>query len=537
MSFSIVHKKSIQQNRKWFLIFMLSLSSFAFSEPKLNLYTGFDIGRLENGYDIGAEYDASETFLIRNYVNVGYNNQIDEKSLLSIGVGGVMWKPYEKKNDAGAQQYLSFGPGISHAFMKYSLSESMHLNVGYMPYKYNDRAQNLGEYLFRSEAYPTIIYTGGWNWMNSASYNTFGLRLNISSLEGSLQQDIALFAEYFSVPIFDLTPAYLIHYKPTNFIKLGGAVSWHRAITPSNEVREAVTKKYGYYKNLPVPASPNRGRFRADNTGLEEVEYNAEWASGETITEAAIRQQIFDNADAVELLISGVTSPDQIILDTLSYTNAKEAFLYSGLKEDLATFTDTSFLATDPAAQATFDSISFSTSAIKLMAYFDLDLRSLMGFEAEELGNFNLYGEVALLGTKNYPIFYTEASQRLVKMFGFSLPLKFGGLNILDHFSIEVEHLPNPNAESIKNLQANLQVVPFQDDRLDAENKAFKVWNSDDFKWSINASRKMGPMSFFIQFANDHLRLKDGGTTEPSIIPVTNKPSHWYWLTRIEWSM
>jgi len=57
------------------------------------------------------------------------------------------------------------------------------------------------------------------------------------------------------------------------------------------------------------------------------------------------------------------------------------------------------------------------------------------------MGDFNIYGEVALLGTKNYPIFYTDYNQRLAKMVGITLPLKFPGIHLLDYFSIEVEHL------------------------------------------------------------------------------------------------
>jgi hypothetical protein len=101
-------------------------------------------------------------------------------------------------------------------------------------------------------------------------------------------------------------------------------------------------------------------------------------------------------------------------------------------------------------------SVSFDLAATYLMAFFNLDFNALLGMDKTKTGDFNLYGEVAQLGLKNYPIFYTQFAQRLPIMLGLSIPT-FG---ICDHLSLEAEYLKNPNAESIASTYDKLSLPP-----------------------------------------------------------------------------
>lgn len=170
--------------------------------------------------------------------------------------------------------------------------------------------------------------------------------------------------------------------------------------------------------------------------------------------------------------------------------------------------------------------VSFDNRAVKIMLFAAIDLNRLLGWNSEDNGPFELYGELAQLGLENEPIFYTHYSQRMPIMLGFSAPT-FGLLKTL---SFEMEMLANPNIESQANLLENLDLLPDPEYR-------YRTFGGDDIKWSIYALREIGSCwSIAFQLANDHMRLLDV-YGRPESVPVTNRGRHWYWLSRIQWSL
>jgi hypothetical protein len=368
---------------------------------------------------------------------------------------------------------IKFGPGISNAYMQWLPTENVDLTFGFFPYKYNDAARNLGEYLFRTEAYPTIIYTGGWSWINDAQYSTVGAKLTVKSLGGKLKQDIGLFGEYFNSPIYDITPAYIATYKPSGWFTVGGAGALHRFISPSPGTKREITKKYAYRENFYLPTTSAVPPYPARDSGYV------------TMLEDDLRS-LAGNAG--------------LNFDTL--------------------------LAHPNNAASTSDTVSFDLAAVKLMAFFELDFNALLGLNEARMGKFNLYGEIAQLGLKNYPIFYTKMEQRRPMMLGVSLPT----YGVLNNLSIEGQYLKNPNIESIASTYDKLDLPP------DRNFRYFRTYDKDDVKWSVHASRNITSfLTLYAQVANDHMRLKNG-FTQPQYIPVTNEPDHWYWLMRIQWA-
>jgi hypothetical protein len=496
------------------------------AEPKLNLFTAIDAGRIENGYDEREIYDPSGMMLLRNYVNVGYTHQLDEHNLISMGVGGLFWKSYEKGGAAVGQKTIGFGPGISHAYMKYIFNENTDITYGFLNYKYNAAAKNLGEYLFRTEAYPTIVYTGGWSWMNSAAYSTVGGQFTWNVGNGLLKNDFVVFMEYFNSPVYDITPAYIATLKPVSFITLGGAVALHRLITPTPGTKKELTQKFGYVKDVPLPAEPNMATFRVlDPTGYyTDRDTAADWVYGTELDTNLLKQAIFSNHSSYLDLYS-ITTPQDMILevDSTTIVTGRLGRVFSGLRSDLDSL--------DPIAAAdsiTYpsDTVSFELSTTKLVGFFELDIRALLGKTGDELGDFNIYGEVALIGTRNYPVYYTDYSQRLATMIGFSIPIPY----VLDHLSFEMEYLKNPTVESIYSTYDQLKLIPDEKFRYDEITE-------DDFKWTLHAKRTINSyFTIYAQIANDHFRPKNA-FAQPMYIPVTNKKNHWYWLLRLQWNI
>jgi hypothetical protein len=504
-------------------------------EKKISLFTAFDLGLVAKGYDLQKKYDPSGEALNRTYVDVGYTEQLDEAFLISVGVGGIFWKAFEGIGGGPQDKVIKFGPGISNAYMKWTPNHALGLTFGYFPYKYNTPAKNLGEYLFRTEAYPTILYTGGWSWMNSVGYNTVGAMLSWNIGDGFFKQDIGLFGEYFNAPIYDITPAYIATLKPMAGITIGGAASLHRFISPTPQTKKELTKEHLYHKNFYFPEVTAKRRY---NVGIDkypgESFHDLQWkTSAGTANEDSLKQAIFD-AEKDLLAIYGYTTPQSIPLtiDTNKSTQRegrapeRATKLRADIKQqasaegsDTATyFNDSNNVGNKPLP------VSFDLAAVKALAFFEIDFNAILGLDAGKMGEFNLYGEVAQLGFKNYPIFYTENSQRRPMMLGFSVPT-FG---ILNNLSFEVEYLKNPNIASIASTYDKLELPP------DAEFR-YKVYNKDDYKWSLHASRGLSKfLTIYLQVANDHMRLKDGNA-RPEFVPLTHEPGHWYWLTRIQW--
>jgi hypothetical protein len=443
------------------------------SRKQLTLFTAIDFGRVEAGKDLTLDADAEGTALNRTYVNVGFTDRVSDQFLVSVGVGGIFWRAFAVSSTTPDDKVIRFGPGISNAYMQWFPAPNMDLTFGFFPYKYNAAARNLGEYLFRSEAYPTIIYTGGWGWINDAQYSTLGAKFTINSFDGKLRQDIGLFGEYFNSPIYDITPAYIATGKPVNWLTVGGAVALHRYITPTPKTKRELTKEHGYREDFYLPAIP---------------------ASG--------------------------SSP------------GRDAGYYTMLEDDLRTLAGNaglnfdSLLAHPNNSGSTLDTVAFDLAAVKLMAFFELDFNALLGFDEARMGKFNLYGEIAQLGLKDYPIFYTDKAQRRPMMLGVSVPT-FG---LLNNLSLEAEYLDNPNIASLASTYDRLSLPP-------DENFRYQTYHQDDVKWSVHASRSLTKfLTVYAQVANDHMRLKDKNTT-PQFVPVTNEKDHWYWLMRIQWAI
>jgi hypothetical protein len=522
---------SLMWNRKTLrvaaLAVCLCISSAWCEEPTLNLFTAIDAGRIENGFDMRDNYDPSGLMLLRNYVNVGYTHQLDERNMISMGVGGIFWKSYEVGGAAAGDKTIKFGPGLSHAYMKYTISENMDLTYGFLNYKYNSAAKNLGEYLFRTEAYPTIVYTGGWSWLNSAGYSTVGGQFSWTLGDGAFNQDLVLFMEYFNSPIYDLTPAYIATWKPAPAFTLGGAISLHRLITPTPGTKNELTKSFEYYKDLRLQAESQAASFHInDQTGYyTSRDYTANWDYGTALDTTATKQAIWENDSTYYSIYVSTAQDLQLELDTV-LAEGRPGILFSGLRADLeevdsAAYYDTNFVNVPPP-----QTVSFDLSTTKLVCFFELDIRALLDKAKEDMGDFNLYGEVALVGTKNYPVFYTEYSQRLATMLGVSIPVPY----VFDHLSLEMEYLKNPIVESIYSTYDQLKLVP--DEKFRTE-----TFTADDIKWTIHASRAINNyFTIYVQIANDHFRPKNA-FAQPMYIPVTNEKGHWYWLTRLQWSI
>jgi hypothetical protein len=206
---------------------------------RLSVASQTDFGQIVSGQINGsAAAGLDGQFLQRTSVWLTQETAVRERLIRQIGVGGIFWYSLpEAKPDGEAIHKLrtKFGPGISQAQAVYKFgaigNPSASLQMGLFPYKYNEDAQNLGEYLLRSGTYPNIIRTGGWNLLANASYMVEGLRLAVPLWGGRFRSDFILPMERDLPPNYDLSPTYVATLAPFKGLEVGGGVTWNHGIS------------------------------------------------------------------------------------------------------------------------------------------------------------------------------------------------------------------------------------------------------------------------------------------------------------------
>lgn len=442
---------------------------------------------------------------------------VDDRLFLSAGLGGIF--QFRKPETVGLgflyHQRKAFFIGPTKAEAVYHIGEPdrpwLKLGTGIFPYKYNPEAVNLGEYLFRAGAYPTYSITGGYAIVGNAGAQLEGFKANFQA--GNLRADVLLFTETTLAPLYDWSLGLVAGYNlGDGLLDIGAGVNFQRLlqVKPSRTARQTNKNSYFTYN----------GR---EYTGYSDYyTYPAAFYSA--------------RADSLESSLATATSqPDsaRIQAQAASYRAKAAPYAADGALVD-------SLLAlpeTDP-GRPKLD--YYTASAILLMARFTLDAKRLFDTEVFGSEDLKVYGEVNLLGVKDYPILYADRKARMPIMVGFNLP----GFKLLDLFAIQAEYQKSPwlnNTYQRGTASINLPYLPNSTDAIMSKVDYFDMKHKDDFKWSVllrkNLHRKV---SLSAQFASDHLRLTSsqfyyGPQFDHN--EVTAFDNQWYWMTQLSWGI
>ncbi|MBN1603572.1 MAG: hypothetical protein JW915_18320 [Chitinispirillaceae bacterium] len=314
------------------------------------------------------------------------------------------------------------------------LNDTVISEFGYFPVKYNAEAMNLGEYLFRSNAYPPLLVSGFEIADKSklAGMHT-GYRKQLPS--GRLNADIFLNTETECYPTLDLSLSALLGYATIgSFLNMSMGISFYHLVP--------------FYPNRVTPAK-NRSYYP-------------------TMT---------------------------------SFTDS-----VSGVK------TDYTFRGTKAVCAVTLDPKHFFGSTI----LGENDLK--------------IYGELAILGIKNYPGWYSNRRERTPIMFGFNFP----AFKLLDVLALEGEYFPSPYMNSYHFIwKANSPVPDFNTQTGMDYYSEWKAKHDDDWKWSVYASKTVKHVCFSGQIASDHSSratyLLAGKRLYREMVPRTKD---WYFMLR-----
>jgi hypothetical protein len=192
--------------------------------------------------------------------------------------------------------------------------------------------------------------------------------------------------------------------------------------------------------------------------------------------------------------------------------------------------------ATDP------EEISRWTSkGVKVMGRAALNLGNLIPDELRSPEDGRVFAEVALLGVENQPLFYEKRSQRMPLMLGVNIPTG----KLLDLLCLQVEYYKSPyndidyfNAQSLPVWKTTFAKDSTDKYLTDAGGKVIPMAiTKDDLKWSVYAKRIVNKsITVYAQAASDHFRLTDADY-RVTPVPLTTKPSQWYYLLRMEFAV
>jgi hypothetical protein len=216
----------------------------------LKIATGIEQGMIVHGRDeeYVTEY-GEQQWLSRLGVWLNQEVVIRDRLIFRMGVGGMFWYSFPEMEGQSHTLNTKFGPGVAQATGIYKLgnidSPLFEFQFGYFPFKYNNEAQNLGEYLLRSGAYPGYIDGGSWNIIGDALYRCMGVRLSNYLLDKTIKQHVIVSMERDYPPMYDFALTYIGDASIGKAFDIGAGVCLtHIPVKPKKTTPENVKNRY-----------------------------------------------------------------------------------------------------------------------------------------------------------------------------------------------------------------------------------------------------------------------------------------------------
>ena len=442
---------------------------------------------------------------------------VNENLTFNIGLGGLF--QYQKKEVVqagwGGTQYKNFFIGPTVADIVYHSDpkgeSGFGIQFGLFPYKYNSTAYNLGEYLFRSGPYPAYFYNGTYALVNSTAAYMQGVKA--SYYLGNLTADLMLTTETSLPSFYDGSLGAVVKYKVgEGLLDLGAGVNFKHLLPVRPSRTSAKHPNNAYFTRNGVVYTSNPSYY------IEQSKFYGRM--GDTLNQ----MKVIALADSV--------SNDNRLLDKDG--NAKIV----GWQ--------------DSTTKLVPGSEFYTQAGMVVMANATLDPKKLFSSDAFGPEDLKIYGEVALLGVKNYPLFYEKRSERMPIMFGFNLP----GFKVLDLIALQVEVFKSPWMNSYKQVigESGINAALPTFGKLADADKSITAFNDiskrDDLAWSLLLKKELVKGAWLSgQLDRDHTRLVSidtwaGPGVEPTEV-LDNGPTSlanpfsgdWYWMVQFSFGI
>jgi|WetSurMetagenome_2_1015567.scaffolds.fasta_scaffold45363_2 hypothetical protein len=195
-------------------------------------YGGMEVGQIASGY---FRYPGAQIRSIghvwhqRAYSNFGYKVLFNNRLEINISGGGLIaYSTPQLGTDPQTMQTRDFF-FFKTAFAAYSFGGpeniSFKAQLGYFPYKYNPDVRNLGEYLFRSNAYPLLVYSDFDYPQADILGARFNFQLKIRDDLFHFQNDVMLHSDLYTVPVQDWSLSDVMSARFYNSLSVGFGAS------------------------------------------------------------------------------------------------------------------------------------------------------------------------------------------------------------------------------------------------------------------------------------------------------------------------
>lgn len=449
----------------------------------------------------------------------------NERFRFNLGIAGTFWYPFPEDKSISWTSYRTGGVAIAVAQGSYIWGDLekpwLELSVGQQGYKYNPHTRNFGEYLFRSEAFPTTVRTGDWGAIDNAGAGIWGAAFKGNFMDGMLKNDLLVTLANERAPLHDLSFTNITSLNLGGVFQLGGGVMLNRYLQVDPKKSKPKQLKTGWftwtaadqanlrsYVNQQVAASPTF----LDTTKVFAYDPNSDPATRKVDTALVVGQDYwaFSDRPLVKYLANPAPGNDPIATAT-------------GVSKN--------------------DDIEYIDSkTIFLMGRASLDVKPLFGItEMMSPHDLILYTEISVLGLNNYPIYYEKTSERMPIMVGFYLPT----FRLLDWVTIEFEQLKNPHINSDyasglfrlarpKSPNHAAEVNPsIADPIYDKGQDQYRINHTeDDFKWTVSGLKSFGIWNVAAQVGKDHFRPLTG-SFRPSYTEAATTKDAWYYMVRL----
>jgi hypothetical protein len=453
-------------------VFVLgALGGVSFAEGKLSfdltptVNASVEFGNIVKGYDknVGKLDNCWKEKTI-----IGFGGQVIYRSVDTIRIAAEMkmFNEYPRYY-YGASRRLYYYPYIreAQAIRNFIDNEMVRVvgGIGFFPYKYNGNVRNLGEYLFRSTAYPQTLSTefdypyarllGGY--LKAALFDQLSFDFLISSNQ-----------EY--VAVDDISASILGTWKPGRIFEIGAGVSFGSIVS----------------------ADSNTTTYKKDIS-------------------SAYVDTVNGKPDTQYYTFAGTKVMARMSFDTkLLFTNDS----FGGFlgEHDLRFYTEAALLGTNNYPRAIKSPVwymnplqripvmvGFTWPTNPLLAYISPVVPLALSYLLDPDHALSKADEVRLSAVGGAGVVAGTGLWYLEKVF--AKKLRF------DEISVEVEWWGNPYPNSLQGVVLDNLPLPFRSGTKTIDDSL--MYKHDDWKWSIYAKKTFADHYFVeIQAASDHMR-------------------------------
>lgn len=435
---------------------------------------------------------------------------VGDNLVLQGGLGGIFEfpKPEKSGEEFGGSQYKLFyiGPSVAKAMYHFGGIEQgrFSLGGGMFPFKYNPDAYDLGDYLFRSQPYPTSIMTGGNGGLTAIGEQTTVLQgFHGHANLGKLNLDALLTTETGLPPLYDWSLAFLADFRiGDGLLDIGAGVNFKRLIQIKPEKTQVEDLENSYFKKGGVWYSGDAANYKNPASFLTS-QANAAYAKNDQ-ADSALGDAYMARSQALTAIVDSLAQGGPWVDSSGHVPGAKY----------------------------------YTPAGVMLMARASLDLKKVLPSDAYSPEDLRVYAELAVLGVRNYPVYYRKITERMPIMAGFNLPT----FRWVDLISVQFEYFNSPNLNNTYTMGEKNWALPYlPEDNLFSEKEWNDLTTKDNFSWSILIRKRvLGGLLFNAQVARDHMRTIGtdwyyGSRFEPN--EILHKSSSWYWMFQLAWDI